>query len=225
MPDLVEKIPKEWPVISGAPWSFVTLFVAIFILLAGGIWFVTDKIYGATISGKDATIEAQKPQIDSYKDKLSGATADEAKAKIADLEARLAIVEPRRLSAEQRNVIVSSLVKSGDVTADTGELAHDMSCTDCAQYAADFEETLLRAHWQIRPSSVMGTAMASPKGVAVLTPDPSNPLPEAKALADALLAAKIPFDLGTNPGAHPGFPSVEISRCLHEPRPKNYHYL
>ena len=41
--------------------------------------------------------------------------------------------------------------------------------------------------------------MGSPKAVAIVTQDPSNPLPEAKALADALVAAKIPFDTTQNP--------------------------
>ena len=208
VPNFIETIHNEWPVIRGAPWSFATLFVAIFILLAGGIWFVTDKIYSATISGKDATIEAQKAQINSYKDKLSGATPEEAKAKIADLEARLAMVEPRRLSTEQRNTIVSILAEFG---VGNSQVSSEMSCTDCAQYAADFEETLRRVHWRIMHTSVLGPPVASPKGLAILTPDPSNPLPEAKALADALVAAKIPFDIVKGaPGAPPMLPSMAV---------------
>ncbi len=89
MADFLNTIRKEWAVVSGAPWSFTAVFVAMFVLLAGGIWFFVQQINSATISGKDATIEAQKAQIDSYKEKLSGASPDEAKAKIADLEARL----------------------------------------------------------------------------------------------------------------------------------------
>jgi hypothetical protein len=45
------------------------------------------------------------------------------------------------------------------------------------------------------PSSVLGSANASPKGVAVETPDPSHPSPEATSLMQALGQAKIPYDL------------------------------
>lgn len=206
MSDFVEAIRKERAVISGASWSFVTAIVVV----AGALWIFMELIHSAEISGKDATIETQKAQIDSYKDKLSGATPDEAKAKIANLEARLAKMEPRRLSSEQRNSILSSLTESGGVTAGSGILSHDMTRADCAQYAADFEEVLLKAHWQSMPSGVVGAAMASPKGIAILTPDPSNPLPEAKALAEALVAANIPFDMGKSVKGPPGLPAVEI---------------
>jgi hypothetical protein len=53
-------------------------------------WVIAAWMNSTTISGKDATIESIKQQVDSYKDKLSGATPEEAKEKIADLEARLA---------------------------------------------------------------------------------------------------------------------------------------
>ena len=87
-------------------------------LLAGGSWFFVQQINSATISGNDATIEAQKAQIDSYKDKLSGATPDEAKAKIADLEARLAKVGPGPASEETKSLRdqVSTLTQQLDVT-------------------------------------------------------------------------------------------------------------
>jgi len=115
--NFIETVRKEWDIISGAPWSFVTVFVAMFVLLAGGSWFFVQQINSATISGKDATIEAQKAQIDSYKDKLSGATPDEAKAKIADLEARLAKVEgPASEEIKSLRDQVSTLTQQLDVT-------------------------------------------------------------------------------------------------------------
>jgi hypothetical protein len=92
--DPIETIRKEWPAVQSAPWSFVILGV----ILVGGTWFVTGWMNSATISGKDAaisskdaTIESLKQEVESYKDKLSGATPDEAKAKIADLQGTVAI--------------------------------------------------------------------------------------------------------------------------------------
>jgi hypothetical protein len=194
MSDFVEAIRKEWAVISGASWSFVTAIVVV----AGALWIFMELIHSAEISGKDATIETQKAQIDSYKDKLSGATPDEAKAKIADLEARLAMVEPRRLSAEQRHAMASSFGNSGGSIV----LSHDMTCADCAQYAADFDKILKEAHWTIIPSGVVGVPNVSSKGVTIWTSD-IHLSPDAKALVDAFGAAKIPFDIIPTPPGQP----------------------
>jgi hypothetical protein len=204
VPNFVETIHNEWNLIHAAPWSLGTIIVAVGVVVFG----FSEWIHHATIDGKDATIEAQKAQLDSYKEKLSGATPEEAKAKIADLEARLGRMEPRRLSTEQRNTIVSVL---GEFGIGSSQLTSEIGCTDCAQYVADFGEILHRVHWRIMANSSFGDLITSPKGLAILTPNPSNPLPEAKALADALTAAKIPFDiLKGGAGAPPMLPSMEV---------------
>lgn len=61
MPDIVERIQKEWAVISGAPWSIAITTV----LLCGAIWFLVNQINNGTISAKDATIESLKAQIEA----------------------------------------------------------------------------------------------------------------------------------------------------------------
>jgi hypothetical protein len=182
--------------------------VTVVLVVGGVIVGFSEWIHSTEISGKNSTIEAQKAQLDSYKEKLSGATPEEAKAKIADLEARLGRMEPRRLFTEQRNTIVSIL---GEFGIGSSQLTSEIGCTDCAQYAADFGEILHRVHWRIMTNSSVGDLISSPKGLAILTPNPSNPLPEAKTLADALTTAKIPFDiLKGGPGVPPMLPSMEI---------------
>ena len=74
-------------------------------------------------------------------------------------------------------------------------IASDMDCTDCYQYAIDFQGILFDAHWRHEMVRVMAHRGSSPKGVAIETPDPAAPLPEAIALAHGLTAAGIPFDL------------------------------
>ena len=198
MPGPLETIQKEWPVISGAPWSFAAAVIVMGIIIVG----FSEWIHQEEIAGKDYTIQEKQSQIDGYKDKLSGATPDEAKAQIADLKAqnsdlaaRLVKLEPRRLHAQESSIILSSLKASGIPAGDI-VLASDDGCWDCAQYADSFKEALSVPTWSILREEIGGGILpASPKGVAIVTPDPSNPLPEAKALEDALLAAKIPFDI------------------------------
>jgi hypothetical protein len=84
MADFIEKIRVEWAVISGAPWSVSTLLVG----ALGLGWFFANQIYSGTITAKDATLETKQAQIDSYKEKLNGASPEETKAHIeASIEA------------------------------------------------------------------------------------------------------------------------------------------
>ena len=76
--DFIEKIRKELAVIRGALWS-VAIIAAV---VAAVVWFFAGQIYGSAVSAKDATIETLKTQNDSYKEKLSGATPEEAKKRI-----------------------------------------------------------------------------------------------------------------------------------------------
>jgi hypothetical protein len=183
------RIQKEWAVIRGAPWSLATISL----IILGVVWFFVAQINSATISGKDATIETQKAQIDSYKEKLNGASPDEAKARIDGLEARLARIEPRQLSDVQL-ARMSEVIKTAfghyDIFIDK-----DMVCADCGEYASQIANLLPRDQWSIRMRMVGGPSQASPKGLAVVTPDPLHPSAEAAVLIRALTAAGIPFDV------------------------------
>jgi hypothetical protein len=123
-----------------------------------------------------------------------GASPEEAKARIDALEAPLARIEPRRLSAEQGEIIRSHVrrVQKSNMNI---SIQSDMSCADCNQYAVDFQSVLEGSNWTTKMPKVMAVSAASPKGIAILTPDISNPLSEAAALIAALTAARIPFDL------------------------------
>jgi hypothetical protein len=77
MTDIVEKIQKEWAVISGAPWSFVTVVVVLTVV----IWFGTGEVNKATLSAKDATIETLKTQLERSQGNVApAATQDTVRA-------------------------------------------------------------------------------------------------------------------------------------------------
>ena len=58
MSDFFEQLQREWAVIRGAPWSFLTAVA----IIAGGIWFFLSEINQGTLSAKDATIETLRPK-------------------------------------------------------------------------------------------------------------------------------------------------------------------
>jgi hypothetical protein len=187
-----KEILEQFALISAAPIPFFLVTIAII----GLVWVVVNWSYSAVLSSKNSQIELLVRQVGDYKDKLNGATPYEAKARIDSLEARLSRVEPRRLSDEQRNIIASFVtVPYGNNYMISAQ--SEMACGDCRQYLDNFQEILHNAHWNIERISLSNATAASPKGIAILTPDTGHPLPEASALMSALKAAEIDFDLKT----------------------------
>lgn len=82
MPDWLQRILDQWTIVRNAPVPFITVAVAIGI----GLWFVLDTIYSTRIANRDAEIALLTRQRDDYRDKLGGATPDQAKAKIESLQ-------------------------------------------------------------------------------------------------------------------------------------------
>lgn len=145
-----------------------------------------------TLGQKDSTIQTLEEQIKGYSDRLNGATPEQAQKKIVDLETRLARVEPRRITDDQRRAISDVLSQNPGSQV---LISSDMSCADCGAFTADFRDVLNTARWRVLASSVLGAANASPKGIAIETPNLSHPSPEAESLMRALGQAKIPYDL------------------------------
>jgi hypothetical protein len=63
---------------------------------------------------------------------------------------------------------------------------------------------------------------ASPKGVAIVTPDPSAPLHEAVALAKGLAAAEIPLDLTQGWELDPNGSAKTVAGLLITPKADAY---
>jgi hypothetical protein len=190
MPQWLIKLLEQWYIVRTAPIPF-----AIAVVIAGIVlWFAIGWFYSGVLNSKIAQIELLDRQVADWKQKTEKSTPDEAKARIDDLEARVKRLEPRTLSAVQRSQIANFVqVPAGSTYVMV--IGADMDCTDCYQYAIDFQGILSDAHWRHEMIRVMARQGASPKGVAIVTPDPSAPLPEAVALAHGLTAAGIPFDL------------------------------
>jgi hypothetical protein len=87
MPEWLSKIAQEWTVIQSAPLSVITVCAIIAVV----IWSVVSGIYGIRLANKDGEISLLTRQRDDYKDKLGGASPDQAKAKMDALEKRIAL--------------------------------------------------------------------------------------------------------------------------------------
>ena len=190
MPQWLIKLLEQWYIVRTAPIPF-----AIVVVIAGIVlWFAISWFYGGILNSKNAQIELLDRQVADWKQKTEKATPDEAAARISDLEASVRRLEPRTISAEQRRQI-EKFVQMPAGSQYVMVIEADLQCNDCNQYSIDFQSILSDAHWRQERIGSMLRHAASAKGVAILTPDPSAPLPEAVALANGLTAAGIAFDL------------------------------
>jgi hypothetical protein len=210
MPQWMQDLTTGWPMIRA---NLPTFFV-ITVLMFGSIWWLMDWRYGGVIANKDSEIALFKGQRDDYKEKLSGATPEQAKARIDALESRLARLEPRRLTEAQRADLATRLRPPTGVKYAVAVI-RDMACIDCAQLAADISAAF-GVGWNVSNPAAMGIANMPPDGIAVRCPDIASPPPEARLVIEAMRAAGLPFDLqiGAQPSLPLGFgppaPAVEI---------------
>jgi hypothetical protein len=89
----IDQLKAVWPLVMQAPWGFATLAAAL--LVAG--WFAARIVF-------TERIETLKERIEAYKEKLGGASPDEAAQKIAALENRLDSLTPVPIEELEQNL-------------------------------------------------------------------------------------------------------------------------
>lgn len=207
MEQFIKYVIREMRVIAEAP---MTIFTAL-LVLGSVIWWALDWKYGSVVANRDSEITLLRGQRDDYKDKLSGATPDQAKARIDSLEARLAAVEPRRLTNDQRATLIARLSPPQGITPLISIVAEGSG--DSPQFAADVSGAFRSAKgWNISEPIVIGIGNRPPSGIGINLPDPTKPSPEATVVINAFRAANIAFDvrqLSVSPGT-----AVEILICM-----------
>jgi hypothetical protein len=194
MDQIIKYVVGEIRVIAGAPATFVTALL----VLAVAIWWAMDWKYSGIIVNRDSEITLYKSQRDDYKDKLNGATPDQAKKQLEDLQRRVDIlakhIDPRSLTADQERV----LKQVATVAREAGNVIHisgDVACTDCSIYGNEFARILDDAGWKVITGISMGPNRHPPTGLGLSVGDPQNPTLAESKLINALRAAGVPFDL------------------------------
>ena len=188
MPQWMQDLFTGWPMIRA---NLPTFFVlAVLIIVA--VWWLMDWRYGGIITNKDSEITLLKGQRDDYKDKLSGATPDQAKARIDALEARLAIVEGRRLTDKQIELLRTHLGSLANVSV---SIASEGPCSDCNVYSEDLANFFNGLPgWTVTKSMFVGAARNARTGFGLRAQDINLPNTQTALLAQALTTAKIPFE-------------------------------
>jgi hypothetical protein len=142
---------------------------------------------------------ALRQQLAQYRDKLGGASPDEAKTALDvltdEVTALQAQLKPRRVDARQRQIITERL-KIPTGTQYFLAIVHEGGCWDCPQFAADFDDTFRSISGLLVSNRVtMGLTQRPPRGLAVVVSDPLHPSAQETTLLQALQGAGIEFDL------------------------------
>jgi hypothetical protein len=200
LPKWLQDLVNGWPMIKANPAAFIAIVVAIAVVE----WFILGFSYSGRLSSKDAQIELQDRQLSDYREKLKGATPDEAKAKIDELEKRLVRIEPRRFTDDQRKILTERARNDKHYML---AIQWEAGCPDCPIYAASLEDALKQAGWTVQNMMSMGVPQRPASGIAMIIPGPNN-RDDAMLLRDALHAAHIDIEVVTaSPMVSTGLPS------------------
>jgi hypothetical protein len=187
-----QHLVAEAKAISAAPVSFVVA-----VLIVGSVVFLIARwSYATVITHKDARLATIEERLrlrdDQISNKFQTTSPDEAKGLIAALQEQVAKLQPRRLTDTQRSAI-SQAARPPDDAKWSLSLTWVGTSSDAERYAQDFSQLLSGIGWQLNSARIIGSG--SEEGVFLRVPDPSNLEPRASALARALKAAEIEFDV------------------------------
>jgi hypothetical protein len=166
------------------------LYLAAVFAVGASVWWIASEYYSGQISTIKERIVLIEGQRDDYKSKLSGASPDEAKARLDKLEASLAAMSPRKLTADQTTALQTALTVSGLVV-----VLHDVACVDCKSYANAISSPFKTAGWQVVTEPLVGPIVTPRSGIGVSVENPSSPSSQEAAILRGFKTANIQFDI------------------------------
>lgn len=173
--------------IAQTPWVFLVWTAVI----TGAAWVAVNHLKSNQISDLTGRLALRDDEISDYRRKLSGASPDEAKARIDGLESRIDQLMPRRVTAGQREQIRAAL---------SGLIGHvsigsDMACADAPAVAAALAGAFTAAGWSVQNHGFMGLANPPLSGLGVRVPNPNNLTGSQASIVAALRAADLVVEI------------------------------
>jgi hypothetical protein len=161
------------------------------VAIVGIIYLADNWRYSATVESQEARNKLKDDEIVEYKDKLNGATPEEAKKRLDALELQVKALSPRWLTNEQKTRIAHTITDQKAAIS----IARDTAVADAAGYTHDLAEAFQEGGWHVRLPMITGIGFSPPTGIGLLVADPKTLSPQEEAAKRALEAAKIEFDI------------------------------
>ncbi|MBU4198152.1 MAG: hypothetical protein KJ911_15540 [Alphaproteobacteria bacterium] len=183
----IETLRTEGGVIAQAPWSFVLcLFV-----VAGVLFLIIRSLKVQEVADLNSRLTLRNDEIADYRRKLDGASPDEAKARLDELEAQVARLQPRRFDAAQRELIRAAVANQPALVS----IAADMAAGDARGLVADLSGAFQGAGWSVSNPMVGGLGNPPPSGLGINVADPENLTDPQARFVRALQEIGAEFDL------------------------------
>jgi hypothetical protein len=217
-------LANEGRVIREAPGSFTIACVSALLIS----WFVVSQLYSlrsknkdSLIETRDATIKYDEALLANYREKLKGASPEEAAGQIqklnqeiSSLKREMADVSKKQRSQELADVDKNKRSQSGRRLSDEEkrkfanaarlfknvspviEIAYDGNCIDCNRYSTDFVDLLSNIPgWRVSGNGMMVGIRAPSNGILVRVENKRNLSAAARAIIGSLNTASIQYTL------------------------------
>lgn len=177
-----------------AVWNAPIPFLAAIIFVGWLIWLGMRAHYRGRLESKDGLIALKDGQLQDYKDKLSGATPDEARARLDALESRIDALGPRKITAEQRRRMIPELELFRGCKVD---ITADATSADAAQLARGLTAAFNAAGWRVQNGVGLGigSTITPASGIGLLVENPSALTDAQTAIISALNGAGLEHDV------------------------------
>jgi hypothetical protein len=190
-----QSVWNQFGAVAHAPVPFLAALIVSWIVIG---WLARRRFRNRIDNLQNLT-RLREAQLQDYKDKLNGASPDQAKARMDALEARLfevlsqvASLAPRTLTDQQRREALAVLDR---FRGSRIKILSDAAAPDVKRLADALTATFNGAAWHVETGIVLEIANAPPTGVALLVPDPVRLTPPQQSIAEALRNAGLAFDL------------------------------
>ena len=192
--DVLQYFVDEWPAISSAPVSFIT-----------GAFVVGLAMYGLArlqtrdrVSSLEERLKLKDDRIADYENQLGGASPDEAKERMDDLQAQIQQLrqdtQPRSLTDEQREQLAHSLGPTvGSIIIFT-----DLRCDPKDLLGPQLAHAFESAGWRVDTGQVMGPGNPPVEGLSIRSSDRLNPSQLEQSVIAAFSDTAISFSLQGN---------------------------
>ena len=146
--ELISTLKDNWDVIANAPWAFASVTFLVVVV----VWIIVSHLKANQIADYAQRISLRDDQISDYKQKLSGATPDQAQARIEFLENQLARLAPRLLSLEQ----ISKICSLAQVAHGTVRVSYLNGTPDGLPLQQALAQAFENAGWIVSGTVMMG---------------------------------------------------------------------
>ena len=186
---------NQFGTVAHAPVPFLAALIVSWIVIG---WLARWR-FRNRIDNLQSLTNLREAQLQDYKDKMNGASPDQAKARMDALESRLfevlsqvASLAPRTLTDRQRRAALAVLDR---FRGSRIKILSDAAAPDVKRLADALTATFNGAAWHVETGIVLEIANPPPTGVALLVPDPVRLTPPQQSIAEALRDAGLAFDL------------------------------